>query len=478
MRELIRMRCVSVGAKEYSEYSAVLRNSEEEWRAIADQLTVSETFFFRIAEQFDAFASIVLPRCIEAHAADRRLRIASLGCASGEEPYTIAMIIRSRFPELDDWRLEIVGFDLSGKALERANRGLYSQWSLRATPPAMKHRFFQCGENGWEIDLALRSIVRFETRNILDLCRDPKASYDIVFFRNVLIYFSPESTRSAMACASHVLSPGGYLFIGTAETLRGVSNDFSLCHTHGAFYYRREGGPDTSFRQGKPAASYRVPIEDHREYPKEIASDPQLPSASWIKEIRDSNSRVTELTAGSNEAAPALPKIEMRAALQSALAMFAREKFSAALSELNSLPPEKLADADVQVFRALLLTNSGKIPEAETAAQTALAHDHLNPAAHYVLALCREQVGDLPGALERDTMAAYLDPAFAMPHIHAATICKRAGEVETACAKMETARTLLASEDAARILLFGGGFSREALLSYCEREINHCRGAK
>lgn len=482
LRELITERAAANRVGSAGEYIAALRDSEDEWQEVANRLTVPETYFFRIPEQFEAFAAVALPNVIQARRSARRLKIASLGCASGEEPYTMAMILRSEYPQLRDWHIDITGFDVSQRALERARRGVYSKWSLRATPEAMRERFFRATRNGYEVDAEIRAMVRFEARNILDLCQEPAGSYDVVSFRNVLIYFSPDSIRASVACAAHMLAPGGYFFIGTAETLRGVTNAFSLCHSHGAFYYRREGGrPEAVGRVRKVSARYRPesrPAE--QEQPSGIVHEERPVSTSWIEEIHNSTSRITELTSESNEAADEGPatNIARRAALSSAMAMFASEKYSAALQELDRLSDDNRANADVQVLRAVLLANSGQIADARTAAEATLRYDHLNAGAHYVLAMCEEQSGDLPAAIEHDTMASYLDPTFAMPHVHAATIHRRRNEMRSACEEMERALTLLAAEDASRILLFGGGFSREALQSYCERELKSCRSGK
>jgi chemotaxis protein methyltransferase CheR len=144
---------------------------------------------------------------------------------------------------------------------------------------------------------------------------------------------------------------------------------------------------------------------------------------------------------------------------------------------VRALPPESLADADTQLLMAVLLTNGGDLPEAEKVCQHVLNLDELNAGAHYLIALCREHVGDQAGAVRHDQTAAYLDSAFAMPHLHLGLVAKRSADVETSRRELGRALSLLDREDASRILLFGGGFTREALVEFCRATLRTCGGA-
>jgi len=138
---------------------------------------------------------------------------------------------------------------------------------------------------------------------------------------------------------------------------------------------------------------------------------------------------------------------------------------------------ESKTDPDAQLLIAVLLTNGGDLPEAEKVCRHVLNLDELNAGAHYLIALCREHVGDQVGAVQHDQTAAYLDSAFAMPHLHLGLVAKRSADVETARRELGRALPLLDREDASRILLFGGGFTREALVEFCRAELRACGGA-
>ena len=153
-----------------------------------------------------------------------------------------------------------------------------------------------------------------------------------------------------------------------------------------------------------------------------------------------------------------------------------QERFADALTLLSALPVESHKEPDALLLRAILLTNSGQLDEAEEACRRLLDLDDLNAGAHYVMALCREYAGDAASAVEHDKTAIYLDAGFAMPHLHLGLAARRAGDDVSARHELSQALVLLAREDASRLLLFGGGFSRDALLSLCRSELRAIGG--
>jgi chemotaxis protein methyltransferase CheR len=163
--------------------------------------------------------------------------------------------------------------------------------------------------------------------------------------------------------------------------------------------------------------------------------------------------------------------------LQLALELLQQERFSDALELMGRLPVESAKDPDVLLLRAALLTHSGRLADAEHASSLLLARDELNTGAHYLLALCRESAGDTQGALDHDQAAIYLDPEFAMPHLHLGLMARRASDWENARRELAQALLLLQREEVSRLLLFGGGFGREALIALCRAELQTAGGA-
>lgn len=218
LAEVLRQRMEDTGCHQFSVYRiSSFAGEGSEIGALAEQLTVGETYFFRCAEHFQAFADVVLPSRIQARGGDRRLRILSAGCASGEEPYSLAILIREKFPELASWDIKILGFDVNSSVVGKAKRARYSPWSLRETPENLQLKYFHGAGRDFELDKAVRSAVTVEERNLAE--DDPlfwhRDSFDAVFCRNVTMYFTTDVTRSVIARIAQSLAPGGFLFLGT-----------------------------------------------------------------------------------------------------------------------------------------------------------------------------------------------------------------------------------------------------------------------
>ncbi len=217
----------------------------DELGPLARELTVPETYFFRNIEQFHAFTEVVLPERLRARASSKCLRILSAGCASGEEPYTLAILTREAVAD-PAWQVSIRGADLNQAMLDKAARARYTEWALRATPAQARQRWFR--RNGSDMLLAdeIRGAVQFSASNLADEHAGiwQPGLYDVVFCRNVLMYFTPQQAQAVVARITRSLAPGGYLFLGHAETLRGLSQEYHLRHTHQTFYYQRREGPE------------------------------------------------------------------------------------------------------------------------------------------------------------------------------------------------------------------------------------------
>ncbi len=482
---LLEARLEAAGVQGYAEYRRRLEQPDGlEWSALAPLLTVPETYFFRMAEHFEALALDVLPQVIGRNRDRKTLRLLSAGCASGEEAYTLRIVLNERFPQLRDWQVSITGVDLSEAALVRAREGEYSAWSLRATSDLRRRSNFVPAGKLFRLRPEARHGVEFRRENLLAAAPAGELPYDVIFCRNVLIYFSEEAIREAVARLMARLAPQGYLFLGPAESLRGVSRAFQLCHRQGTFFYRLKPGAQV----GQPAArtTTRAAARSQRDpsavLPAAVELDP-----SWFESIRRSSERLAGLVddpaakpAGTRQRAPR-PADE--AAAQPAMAlpaktfqqMVAGEQFSEALALLDAGVSngrnEGHTAEGVRLLRAVMLTNLGRHAEAESECRALLAGNDLNAGAHFLLGLCREQGGHLDEAVEQMSAATYLDPSFPMAHLHRGLLARRRGERAAAVESFGLALKAVDREEADRLQLFGGGFSREGLRQVCVREL-------
>jgi chemotaxis protein methyltransferase CheR len=226
------------GASTVSEFvlRAQQRPEPEIQRRIVDALTTNETSFFRDGEPFTAMTTMVMPELLSRRASTRHLRVWSAACSSGQEPYTLAMQLQDHLP--GGWAYEILGTDISSEMLQRAEAGLYTQLEVnRGLPAASLVRHFERVGATWRVSPQLRRNVSFRRLN-LAAPLPPLPPFDVIFLRNVLIYFDVETKRSVLQRVSAALKPDGWLFLGSAETTIGIDDRFERVVTGRTSAYR------------------------------------------------------------------------------------------------------------------------------------------------------------------------------------------------------------------------------------------------
>jgi len=233
--------------KDFREYYRLLkydRNREEELQIIIDILTVNETYFFRGGTQIDAFRNEVLSELKERNKDERRISIWSAGCSTGEEPYTIAMCLLED-DDLLSWDIDIIGSDISQRVLSAARKGIYKDNSFRCTDRYFIDTYFEKNENGeYRIKDKVKQLVNFSFLNLLDSHKVRLIGpVDVIFCRNVLMYFRPESRRTVAENLFEVLRPGGFLFLGHSESLMNITTKFRLRHLKTDIVYQKPLSP-------------------------------------------------------------------------------------------------------------------------------------------------------------------------------------------------------------------------------------------
>ena len=216
------------------------QEKEEELGKVVDVLTTNETYFFREANQLKTFSEEIIPEILERKKARRTLRIWSAGCSTGEEPYTLAMIALEH-RELLGWNIEIFASDISQRVLQAARKGLYGKSSFRSMEQYYESRYFhRIDSSRSQIDDSVRKLVSFGHLNLLQ----PEqwtilAHFDIIFCRNVMIYFNMESKKKMVENFHQKLEEGGFLLLGHAESLMNISTSFSLRHFRHDMVYQK-----------------------------------------------------------------------------------------------------------------------------------------------------------------------------------------------------------------------------------------------
>lgn len=368
---------------------AYLRRLDDpaELQRLVDEVTIQETHFFRNPPQVRALRSHVLPELL-AHARGngRRLRIWSAGCSTGEEPYSVAMLLHELLPAGEDWDVKVLATDVSQRALAAAHTARYGARAVMNATPQELDRFFEPAPRGtYEVRAEVRRLVEFRHHNLVTepVPFPPGEGIDLVLCRNVTIYFSRETTRSLMRRLHACLRDGGYLFLGHSETLWQVSDDFRLVSLGtgdaAAFVYRRLDAP-------APAAERRAVLADRRT---------------------------------GEEHRPAERRLRPRRAERPAVV---------------AVPPPAPPQADELVGQARAALAEGRYGEAVELAEQATGLEPLRGEAFYLRGLALVDLGDDDAALIDLRKAVYLEPRMGFAHFLLAGVLDRLGD-RAACAR-------------------------------------------
>ncbi|KVW94800.1 CheR family methyltransferase [Thiobacillus denitrificans] len=366
--------------------SAPLTHSEIE--ILASHLTVGETYFFREPRSLDGFEQHILPALLHARAHNtRRLRIWCAGCCTGEEPYSIAMLLDRLIPDHETWNVTLLATDINPLFLRKAAEGEYGEWSFRATPDWIRARYFKRKRNGrYELHPRIRKKLTFSYLNLAEdvypsLSNNTNAM-DVIFCRNVLMYFTAERASAVVEQLYRSLVDGGWLIVSPAETSSALFSRFTSVAFAGATLYRKPADADA------PRFASPVPAP---------AAEPWRP----------------------------VPVPEVAAAPTPASL--------AAAPRSTGTPAQAARDC----------ANQGRLDEAVAWCREAITADKLNPAGYYLLATVQQEQGQNAAAVQSLQRALYLDPGFVLAHFALGNLCRSQGRQREAQRHFEHAQTLL-----------------------------------
>ena len=230
-RIVSRMRATN--SKSLQDYFRLLKLSQniDELQELICALTTNETYFYRNIPQLEAFAEDALPRIIEKKkkSGDLSLRIWSAACSSGEEPYNIMLLLKEHLPNFRSWNIEIIATDIDHHILEKAEAGVYEKRQIKQVPPDILKKYFSPRGNQYKVSRDLKRQIQFKQSNLMNRREMRQFSgMDFVFCRNVLIYFNEESKKQIVNSIYNSLNPGGFIFVGHAESVGKISALFKL----------------------------------------------------------------------------------------------------------------------------------------------------------------------------------------------------------------------------------------------------------
>jgi chemotaxis protein methyltransferase CheR len=347
---------------------------------LASHLTVGETYFFRETKSFEALEEHILPELLRARrGAEQRLRIWSAGCCTGEEPYSVAMLLERLIPDAEAWNVTILATDINPRFLRKAAQGVYGEWSFRGTPDWIRERYFKARRDGrFELHPRIRKRVTFSHLNLADDVYPSLASntnaMDVILCRNVLMYFTGERAQQVAANFHRSLVGGGWLIVSPTETSTALFSPLAPVQLPGAVLYRKAGGA--------------VPP------PAAIAHEPPAPRILFAPEP---------------------------------VALQAELPEEPVAVQAGAAPPRTPDDAGELARAARLCADQGRLGAAIEWCEKAIAADRLNPAHYYLLATIQQEQGQLDAAAQSLTRALYLDADFALAHFALGNLCRSQG---------------------------------------------------
>lgn len=436
--ERVLRRLAATGAADSTAYLERLEDvarGEAEWMALEAEITIGETFFFRYAEQFEALAGRILPELIARNRETRRIRIWSAGCASGAEPYSLAIVLRNLLGDAwDDWHVSIVGTDMNAAAIAAARRAEFGRWALRSLSEPERARYFRpASATTWTLRPAFRAAVQFERHNLLSLLDGTSplqfTDFDLILCRNVLIYFHPNMAARIVAALGACLVDDGWLLVGHAEANPAFADTLQPVNLPGTTVYRRGPAPAPV-----PPPPVFVPV-----------LPPPAPAFLPV----------------SPEPLPSPPPAAVD----------------------TPPPPASPAGLDEIVEAVRAQADRGELEAARQACRAALDANPTSPALHFYDGLVARALGAGREAEAAFRRAIYLDAGFALAHHHLGLLLLDSGRARAGRRAIGHAARIANAMDGALLLAQGDGMTAGALrrvarLPLTPREADTRRGGR
>jgi chemotaxis protein methyltransferase CheR len=397
---------------------------------LANAVTVKESHFFRDEAQFDALYSQVLPKIIEKKRASHTLRIWSAGCACGEEPYSIAILLHELLPDVLDWSITLLGSDINTVSLEQARKGVYSNWAFREER-AKKYlpKYFTQADNHYELNSEIRQMAMFSKLNLAEPCypfyETNTTLMDLILCRNVTIYFSEDVTRWVVDRFYDALVDGGWLAVGHSEPSLEIYKRFRARSFPNTFLYQRVPQTGTLRWPMRPSPE-PIPPPPVVSKPKQTGLLPPLPADNPA--LYDTNN--TKAT-------------EQENLLERAQAMLDTGYAQEGIEILLKLAKTQPTNVKICVFLGQSYANLGMWEDAIVWCRRAIDMDKLTIDAYYTLALVLQHQGKLDQAIEVMKRVVYIDHTHILGHYGLANLLKDCGLMPQAQKSLDNALHLV-----------------------------------
>ena len=418
---------------------------------LASHLTIQETYFFRDKRLFNALEELVLFGLIQSRRdSGRHLRIWSAGCSSGEEPYSIAILLSIMIPDIRDWNVSILATDINARHLRKAACGVYGQWSFRDVQPEVKEGFFHSREKGrFELLPRIRKMVHFSYLNMVE---DPYPSLingttalDLVVCRNVLMYFVPELANRVVRNLHRSLADGGFLIVSPAESSKLDFSQFAVVRSHGTILHKKDGPqggrafPARSREKSKPGMNSTFqPVPKAARVPEPVVARPAPPPEAQVapleSPVRETDDR------------------SLHELHRQAIILFEGGFYSEAVERTEGLLDQNPSDAEGLALLARIYANWGKLEKALEYCEKATSAEKFHAGYHYLMATVLQELGRTEDAVVSLRRTLYLDTKFILAYVALGNISRKCGKHKESVKHFENALSLLNSQGPEDIL--------------------------
>ncbi|MBI3995193.1 MAG: tetratricopeptide repeat protein [Nitrospirae bacterium] len=409
---------------------------------LAGFLTVGETYFFRERKCFEILEERILPELIRSRRkTEPRLRIWSAGCCTGEEPYSIAILLDKLLPDLKNWNITILATDINPRFLQKASEGLYAEWSFRDSPAWIKERCFERKKGGrFEILPAIKKRVTFSYLNLAEdvypsLTNNTNAM-DVIFCRNVLMYFAPERARRVIQNLYRSLINGGWLTVSPSETSQALFSQFATVNLPGVILYRKVSGSE--FQVSSLGSHVANDQHEPETLNVELETSVEYETLNVQPETSDFKLETSSLKPETSDPALQKPDPYMDAAV-----LYERGRYAEASEKIVRLLSDRPDDEKAMVLLARVYANQGRLAEAFQWCQRAIAADKLAAGRHYLLATVLQEQDQMEEAVLSLKRALYLDPDFVLAHFALGHLSRQQGRLKESAKHFENALALL-----------------------------------
>ena len=380
--------------------------TQRQLEALAGRLIVGETYFFREKRSLEVFEKDIVLELIRARAGSgKTIRIWSAGCATGEEPYSVAIVL-SKLMGLKKWNSEILATDLNSKSLLKARAGIYGEWSFRGIPAWVRSTYFETvEENRWAIAPAIKKMVTFAQLNLMDDAYPPVSNFpngfDVIFCRNVLMYLTTEGIRKVVRQLHRSLATDGWLIVSPTETSQELFSDFATVSFGDATFYRKSATHSPTMLALPVYAAARSSVQPERIF--------EAPKPTRTSSLQTSQEDSHSEARSQNTAPPAV-------SYEQALALYEQGRYEEVERVIRALLSDDGNNASAMLLLARAYANQGKLAAALVLCDKAIAADKMAARAYYLRATILQEQGSLPEALLAFNQTVYAEPEFMLGH--------------------------------------------------------------